>query len=186
MSACLDGFKKRWKFKEEGMERVIRSLIGVVFAAGVLFAPATLLAATDKTKADDQAAAVAVENELSLTQEQKDKLKSLRDNLNTKQNTLREDLRVAKVALQKELDSANPDRKKADNLVAAINKSQTQMLALRVDQVFSMRAILTPEQYGKLIQQREKRRQEMKVKVQQGKPAKSSDKAKPVTKKGKN
>jgi len=167
------------------MDRFIRSGIALIFAAGVLSAPAPLFAAADKSKADERAAAVAVENELGLTPEQKDKLKALREELRSKQDTLRNDLRVAKVALQKELESANPDRKKSDNLVASIDKLQTQMLVSRVDQIFSMRAILTPEQYQKLVQQREKRRQEMKVKVQQGKGPTSSDKVKPAVKKGK-
>jgi Spy/CpxP family protein refolding chaperone len=167
------------------MNRFIRSGVAVFFAAGVLSAPAPLLAAADKSKADEQAAAMAVENELVLTQEQKDKLKSLRDDMRSKQNATSNDLRVAKVAIQQELESANPDRKKADNLVASINKLQTQMLALRVDQVFSMRAILTPEQYQKLLQEREKRRQDMKVKVQQRKVATPFDKTKPAATNGK-
>jgi len=159
------------------MDRIIRSGIAIIFAAGVLSAPTPLFAATDKSKTDEQTAATAVENELGLTQEQKDKLKNLRDDLRAKQNTYSDDLRVAKTSLQQELESANPDRKKADNLVVSINKIQTQMLALRVDQVFAMRTILTPEQYQKLLQQREKRRQEMKVKVQQARPgAKKSSK----------
>ena len=165
------------------MNRIIRSGIAAIFAAGVLSAPAPLLAAADKSKADEQAAAIAVENELGLSPEQKDKLKALRDDMRSKQNNLRNDLRVAKLALQQELESINPDRKKADNLVESINKLQTQMLALRVDQVFSMHAILTPEQYEKLVQQREKRKQDMKVKVQQGKGATFSDKANPAAKK---
>jgi Spy/CpxP family protein refolding chaperone len=165
------------------MDRIIRSGIAVIFAVGVLSAPVTLFAATDKSKADEQTAATAVENELGLTQEQKDKLKDLRETMRAKQNTYSDDLRAAKASLQQELESANPDRKKADNLVASINKLQTQMLAMRVDQVFSMRAILTPEQYQKLLQQREKRRQDMKVKVQQGKPGSLVDKARPGAKK---
>jgi Spy/CpxP family protein refolding chaperone len=120
-----------------------------------------------------------------LTQEQKDKLKTMREQLRSKQMAISNDLRTAKNALQKELDSANPDRKKADNLVATVNKLQSQMLALRVDQVFSMRAILTPEQYQNLLQLREKRREEMKVKVQKGKAAQPPAQAKPADNKAK-
>jgi Spy/CpxP family protein refolding chaperone len=163
----------------------IRSGIMTMLIAGMLLAPASLSLAAEKSKGDEEAAAASVENELSLTQEQRDKLKALREELRSKQVTISNDLRVAKSALQKELDSANTDRRKADNLVATVNKLQSQMLALRVDQVFSMRAIMTPEQYGKLLQMREERRQEMKAKVQKGKVLKPAAQARPADKKTK-
>jgi Spy/CpxP family protein refolding chaperone len=162
-----------------------RSGIVLIFVAGMLLAPASFSMAADKSKADEEMAAASVENELSLTQEQKDKLKSMREQLRSKQTAISNDLRSAKSALQKELDSPNPDRKKADNLVATVNKLQSQMLALRVDQVFSMRAIMTPEQYQKLLQLREKRREEMKAKVQKGKGTPPPVQAKPADKKTK-
>jgi Spy/CpxP family protein refolding chaperone len=163
----------------------IRSGIILMLIAGTLLIPASLSMAAEKSKADDEAAASSVENELSLTQDQRDKLKDLREKLRSKQAEVSNDLRINKGALQKELDSANPDRKKADNLVAAVNKSQSQMLILHVDQVFSMRAILMPEQYQKLLQMRDKRREEMKARVQKGKVVKPAAPANPVDKKTK-
>jgi Spy/CpxP family protein refolding chaperone len=156
-----------------------------ILCTGFLLASLSVCAAASSTKSDEEKAFAALESELSLTQEQKDKLKAMREELRAKNITISADLRAAKNSLQKELDSPDPDRKKADNLVATINKLQAQTLASRVDHVFAMRAILAPEQYQKLLQARDKRRQQMKAKVQQGKAAQPPAKSKPAGKKEK-
>jgi Spy/CpxP family protein refolding chaperone len=161
------------------MRNSFRFGVALIFAMGVLLAPSARCLAADKSKADEEAAAEKVEKELALSPEQKDKLKALREDLRAKQVAITNDLRAAKGSLQKELESPTPDRKRADSLVADINKLQSQMLSLRVEQVFSMRAILTPEQYQTLLKAREKRRQDMKTRVQQGGSAKTLPKAKP-------
>jgi periplasmic protein CpxP/Spy len=149
------------------MKGFISWVVSLIFCAGIFWAPVPSFAEPGKGISEKQAAAeAAVEDELGLTPEQKDKLKALREDARAKQAGLADDLRNAKSALQKELDSPSPDRKRADNLVASVNKLQSQILAARVDQVFAMRAILTPEQYQKLVQIREERRKEMKARLQ--------------------
>jgi Spy/CpxP family protein refolding chaperone len=155
------------------MRGVMRIGLSVMFVVGILMTAHTALAASNKN--DSANMAVAVENELGLTPEQQTKLQNLRTEFSAKQVKLQDDLRIAKASLQKELDSANPDRKKSDTLVASVNKLQAQVLSVRVDHVFAMRAILTPEQYQKLVQLREQKRQERKAKasapVEKAKPA---------------
>ncbi len=115
-------------------------------------------------KAAVPAAPAVVENELGLTPEQQAKIKTLREDFRTRQDAMVNDLKMARAALQHELDSVSPSRKKADELALTVTKEQTQLLTSRIDHVFALRAVLTPEQYQKLIQIRDKHKDEVKAK----------------------
>jgi Spy/CpxP family protein refolding chaperone len=110
------------------------------------------------------------EKSLGLTDEQRTKMKTLREASKVQQEALRAEIKAKHEALRQELDAANPDRGKAESIVKELSALEQKMGLDRVDMVFQVRAILTPEQYQKLQALHEKRRAEMK-KQQSGKKA---------------
>lgn len=109
------------------------------------------------------------ENSLGLSEEQRAKMKTVREEAKAKGEALRSQLKVKHEALGQELDAQKPDRAKAEAIVKELGALEQQMGLDRVDMIFQIRAILTPEQYQKLQALHEKRRAEMKQQQQAGK-----------------
>jgi len=106
----------------------------------------------EKMAAEEQ----KTEAELGLNPEQRQKMQALRQESQAKQKALMDELRSKRASLKDELESDNPNRGKVDGLVADVKALQGKMLDNRIDQVFKMRATLTPEQYQKLKELRKK------------------------------
>ena len=109
------------------------------------------------------------ENSLGLSEEQRAKMKTVREQAKEKQDAFRTQLKAKHEALGQELDAQKPDRAKAEAIVMELGALEQQMGLDRVDMIFQIRAILTPEQYQKLQALHEKRRAEMKQQQQAGK-----------------
>ena len=109
------------------------------------------------------------EKSLGLNEEQRAKMKTVREEAKAKGEALRNQLKAKHEALGQELDAQKPDRAKAEAIVKELGALEQQMGLDRVDMIFQIRAILTPEQYQKLQALHEKRRAEMKQQQQAGK-----------------
>jgi Spy/CpxP family protein refolding chaperone len=132
-------------------------LIGVLLAGCVLFTSS--LRADDKKDAATQIAEMAKEMEkaLTLTPEQKEKIKVLAQDFKAKQAVFYSDLKIKRDALKDALDAEKFDRSKADALVADIAALQNKILENRVTQVVKTREMLSPEQFKKLKALREQK-----------------------------
>ncbi|OGX13937.1 MAG: hypothetical protein A2351_07080 [Omnitrophica bacterium RIFOXYB12_FULL_50_7] len=92
--------------------------------------------------------------ELNLTPEQKEKLKVQREAKKENNKAVREQLKVKMQALHETI--AKPDTTRADvnGLVSEVNALKGQMFSKKIDGVFAMKEILTPEQFAKMQEQR--------------------------------
>jgi Spy/CpxP family protein refolding chaperone len=120
-------------------------IVGVVLGAGV--------AAAAEKVTSVEAVQVDLEDGLGLTQEQKDKVRAVRDEYRSRRELLRNELNARYEALRKELDADTVVREKVDPMVAEIKTIQGQLIDNRVDVVLKLRAVYTPEQL-RLIKER--------------------------------
>ena len=93
-----------------------------------------------------------LEAKLGLTQEQKDKIATIRQDFKFKQLAIKNALNARNEALRQELDGDVPARAKADVIVSEIKALQAQLVDNRVDIVFKLRAVYAPRQI-KLIKE---------------------------------
>jgi Spy/CpxP family protein refolding chaperone len=100
-----------------------------------------------------------IEKELGITPEQSEKMRTMRQEFVAKQQALGNELKVKKDELGAELNSDAPNRGKVDGMLADIKALQGKALDNRVDQVFLMREVLTPEQYAKFKNMRQNMQQ---------------------------
>jgi Spy/CpxP family protein refolding chaperone len=104
------------------------------------------------------------ESALGLNEEQRAQMKALREEGKAKMESVRAEMKAKRQALQAELDGPNPDRGKAESIAKEILVIEEQMTKDHIDRVLKVRSILTPEQYQRLRELREKKRSEMKEK----------------------
>jgi len=88
--------------------------------------------------------------ELDLTQEQKDQLKSLRTESQKKMIQLKADMQIAHVELKALLIQKNPNQGSVDKVVSKLSSAQAKMTENRVRQKLAVNKILTGEQLQKL------------------------------------
>ena len=132
--------------------------------------------ATMEHHPDHEALSQKMDSALGLTPDQKTKMQALRESFTPAQKTMREDLKSKQTALREMLDSAAPDRAKADDLAREINLLQNKMMISHIDHIFKVRAILTPEQYKKLEQERKSHHKEWDGKKRFGDTEKDTEK----------
>ncbi|MBF0486464.1 MAG: Spy/CpxP family protein refolding chaperone [Candidatus Omnitrophica bacterium] len=160
------------------------SLTGIVWAEGKAqpaSAPAPQQAAKPSAsavaKTSIQAEADKIADELGLTLEQREKMKALTDDFSAKEKATTAGLKAKRDALKNELDNDVLDKAKVDAIVGEIKALQASLLENRVDQTVKMHQLLTPEQYKKLKEIREKRHAErMAANAKAKAPAKGKDK----------
>jgi Spy/CpxP family protein refolding chaperone len=107
------------------------------------------------------------EKAAGISQEQREKMKALREEFRSKQKTLMDQVKAKREALRQELDSVSPNRAKAETLAKEINTLQGQTALNRIDEVFKVRTIMTPEQYQKLREFHEKNREKFQDKMKE-------------------
>jgi periplasmic protein CpxP/Spy len=100
-----------------------------------------------------------IAKELNLTAEQQQKLEANRKTQRETMGRLHRELKEKQDKLQELLKSADVTKASVDPLVADIKSIQDQLVDTRVNAIFAVKAILTPEQFTKL-QQKAKQRQE--------------------------
>ncbi len=98
------------------------------------------------------------EKALGLTPEQRTQMKAVREGAREKHKPLRAQVKAQHDALRKELDGDAPDRAKAEGIVMEISKIEQQLALSRIDQIFEIRKILTPEQDKQLRALHEKKK----------------------------
>jgi Spy/CpxP family protein refolding chaperone len=117
------------------------------------------------------------EKAAGMTEDQRSRMKALREEFRGKQQALRDQMKVKKEALRQELDSNNPDRTKAESIAKELNALQGQASLNRIDEVFKIRTILTPEQFQKLKAFHEKNKGKFREKMKEKMKGKMGDRA---------
>ena len=100
--------------------------------------------------------------ELNLTKEQKEKLKAQREGKMAEHKALREQMKAKMEALHAEIAKPGTTRESVNGLVGEVTALKGQMFAQRIDSVFAMKAVLTPEQFAKMQAHREEKMKDKK------------------------
>ena len=93
---------------------------------------------------------------LNLTPEQQAQIKQQRGANKEKVMQLRQQLRAKRSELKEELDKPSVDMNKINSIVAETKTLMAEQLDLRVKGILAMKQVLTPEQFKKLHERREK------------------------------
>lgn len=88
--------------------------------------------------------------ELNLTPEQKAKLKAQREAKKENNKVTREELKAKMQALHETIAKPGTTRADVNGLVSEVTALKGQMFAQRIDGVFAMKEVLTPEQFAKM------------------------------------
>lgn len=99
--------------------------------------------------------------ELNLTPEQKEKLKVQREAKKESNQALRDQLKTKMQALHEEIAKPGTTRAGVNELVSEVSALKGQMFSQKIDGIFAMREVLTPEQFSKM---QEHRKEKMKGK----------------------
>lgn len=139
-------------------------LSGIILFAAFLSPTASSAQNITARNSDHNRAAMlqAIDQELKLAPEQKAGMDKLRTEFESRQKSLREELKAKREALRVILDGNSPGRAAADALGVEINTLQGAMMQNHIDHIFKIRALLTPEQYTRLEEFRKKHREERK------------------------
>ncbi len=115
-------------------------------------------------KPDAGKAREGIYKELNLTPEQQQKLEANRKAQREKMS----ELRTGMMAKEKEMQQAviSSSRTSVEQLANEIKGLQAQLIDQRVNGIFAVKEILTPEQFAKLNQIMEKRKEQMKGRFQ--------------------
>ena len=97
--------------------------------------------------------------ELGLTREQQDQVKALRESGKEKAGPLREKSKAVREAMREELNRADTDSSKVKGYVEELTALYRQKLEQRVDGVLGMKKVLTPEQFSKLNEKMEQKKE---------------------------
>lgn len=115
--------------------------------------------------------------ELNLTPEQKKKLEDNRKAQGEEMARLREALKAKHEKLQQELNKPGVTRAAVAPLVNEIKSLQGKLIDHRINGIFAVKAILTPEQFVQFNQLMEKQLKERKGKSRQGESQEKSKSA---------
>ncbi|NLE64836.1 MAG: periplasmic heavy metal sensor [Elusimicrobia bacterium] len=101
----------------------------------------------------------AVMEDLRLTDEQKETIRTVRQEFKEQNRAAVDKLKEQQDALRAEMEQETPSLANAQAIVAEINRLQGQVMSNRIEHLFKVREVLTPEQYGQLKEIRERRRE---------------------------
>ena len=88
--------------------------------------------------------------DFNLTPEQKAKLKAQHEAKRESSKALREQLKTKMLALHEAISKPGAKRVDVNGLVEEVNALKGQMFAERIDGIFAMKEVLTPEQFAKM------------------------------------
>jgi len=84
--------------------------------------------------------------QLNLTPEQREKIRSIREQVREERAAINQRLKETNQALQKALDADNPDEAQLENLMRDVSAAQAAAMRLRILNEVRIRRVLTPEQ----------------------------------------
>ncbi|MFH1622767.1 MAG: periplasmic heavy metal sensor [Candidatus Omnitrophota bacterium] len=106
--------------------------------------------------------------ELNLTPEQQEQLKTQRSANKEDHKQLREKLRAKREELRQELEKQEINKEKVYSIIAEIKVLTGEELEQRVERIISMKEVLTPEQYQQLQEKMKEKRKTHKQFFGQG------------------
>lgn len=87
---------------------------------------------------------------LGLTDEQQDKVQSIRMNAEKEKIKIEAELRIKQIDMQEQMEKKSVNEKEISKLIDAISDLQKKMLENRIKTMLALKKILTPEQQEKL------------------------------------
>ncbi|MBN1526583.1 MAG: periplasmic heavy metal sensor [Candidatus Omnitrophica bacterium] len=106
-----------------------------------------------------------ISENLGLSAEQKEQLKKDREATLAKTKELKEKIQAARKDLKAELEKPAPDMARVNGTVTQLKDLMGQQIQARVDKVISLRKILTPEQFKKMQDLIEEKKDQYKEKA---------------------
>ncbi len=151
--------------------------VSVLMAAGPVAYAASEGGNTEGGKGYKNVEGKGFMKELNLTPEQREKLKVQREASKESHKAVREQMKSKMQALHEAI--AKPETKRADveGLVNEVNALKAQMFAQKIDGMFAMKEVLTPEQFSKMQAKHKERMEKMreKHKAMMGKGGKGNE-----------
>lgn len=134
------------------MKKTTQTVCWSVLLTVVLLIPAFAQdnASAGKQTADNESQYEAAVNRLNLSAEQKEKIKALRQNHKQQMMELRRSLKEARLKLKEYLDKPEATRDSIAPLANDIKNILAKMVDQRVEGIFAVKSILTPEQFSQL------------------------------------
>jgi len=152
------------------MKRILQSLIMV--AVGVMIivptvsaqppAPGLMMGHRKQVEKD-------MFQKLNLTAEQKTKIKQNRREQQGKIEDLMEALQEKQAALRDTLSSSNVSRENVAPIATEVKSLQAKLIDCRIDGIFAVKEILTPEQYAKFQEELKGKKEARKERCEQWK-----------------
>ncbi len=142
---------------------IAAGIIAAVLAAGPAFAGESCetegkSSGWNKDKMEKQL------KDLNLTEDQEKKLKESKESFREQASTLRAQLKEKRQALHGALSKAGVTRQEIEPLVAEMKALQSRMMDQRIEGIFKIKEILTPEQFEKLQAKKAERMKSGKMK----------------------
>ncbi len=100
--------------------------------------------------------------DLGLTQEQQESMKTYRSQNQERIKGLHEKLRQAHQALKAELEKEKSSNKVIKDIATSLNNVQAEMVDNRIDSVLKMKEVLSPEQFKQFTEKIEEHRKKTK------------------------
>ena len=91
---------------------------------------------------------------LNLTKEQQDKLEKQHEADTQSSKELKDKLKTKRAELQQELQKPEIDKNKIKTIIGEINALMAEQFTRRIDDLISMKQILTPDQFKKMLEQK--------------------------------
>jgi Spy/CpxP family protein refolding chaperone len=140
------------------MENKVKRMIAVLMVTGLVAAGPSAYAmfegnSSEGGKGGKQGKGQKFEEmmkDLNLTSEQKEKLKAQREAHKETNKAAREQMKTKMEALHAAIEKPGATRADVAGLVSEVNALKSQMFSQRIDGVFAMKEILTPDQFAKM------------------------------------
>jgi len=148
------------------MLMVMAVVIAVIFIAGSVFAwgGCGTHGKGDKECQNKGDMKQDMKKELGLTAEQDKQLEAGREAHRTEVKALRDAIKAKKGELKAAIAKSGTARAQVEPIVNELKALESQMTDKRIDGIFAVKAILTPEQFAKLETMKEKHMKEWKGK----------------------
>jgi Spy/CpxP family protein refolding chaperone len=100
--------------------------------------------------------------DLKLTEDQQEKLREIRDSSKRDIFNLKHEIQLAVMDIQDEYKKEKSDSAKISGYIDKLSDAQKKLMKIRSDQMLKMKAVLTPEQFKKLIKKIDKSKDRVK------------------------